>query len=84
MYIPHLFIFIQTSNTVLDYKDNQKTLIFTDGPRFRIKPYSVQADLGSAVTLMCDVDGNPTPNIVWIHEDSGRVIIVICYILYKN
>lgn len=47
-----------------------------DGPRFRIKPYSVQADLGSTVTLMCDVDGNPPPNIVWIHEDSGRVIIV--------
>lgn len=68
-------------------KITKKTLItkcFTDGPRFRIKPYSVQADLGSAVTLMCDVDGNPTPNIVWIHEDSGRVIIVIFYILCKT
>ncbi|XP_054285221.1 irregular chiasm C-roughest protein-like [Macrosteles quadrilineatus] len=44
------------------------------GPRFRVKPYSVQADVGATVTLTCDVDGNPKPNIVWIHEDSGRVV----------
>lgn len=47
---------------------------FADGPHFRTKPKSVQADLGSSVTLTCDVDGNPPPDITWIHEDSARVV----------
>ncbi|KAG8322367.1 hypothetical protein J6590_024714 [Homalodisca vitripennis] len=52
--------------------EESETLDVGYGPRFRIKPYSVQADVGASVTLTCDVDGNPAPNIVWIHEDSGR------------
>lgn len=47
--------------------------IVTDGPRFRGKPRSMQADIGASVTLTCDVDGNPPPEIVWIHEDTDRV-----------
>lgn len=45
-----------------------------DGPQFRTKPRSVQADPGTSVTLSCDVDGNPFPDIQWIHEDSNRII----------
>lgn len=49
-------------------------LIFLDGPQFRTKPHSVQADLGASVTLSCDVDGNPFPDISWFHEDNSRVV----------
>ncbi|KAJ9599144.1 hypothetical protein L9F63_010412, partial [Diploptera punctata] len=43
-----------------------------DGPRFRTRPRSIQADLGTTVTLSCDVDGNPPPDIVWIHDDTAK------------
>lgn len=46
-----------------------------DGPIFRQKPASVEADAGSVVSLVCDVDGNPTPDIVWIHDPTNRVCI---------
>lgn len=34
----------------------------------------MQADKGASVTLTCDVDGNPTPDISWFHEDNSRVV----------
>lgn len=49
-------------------------VMIIDGPQFRTKPRSLQADPGSSVTLTCDVDGNPFPDISWYHEDSTRVI----------
>jgi hypothetical protein len=48
-------------------------LMISDGPRFRSRPQSVQADQGSTVTLTCDVDGNPPPDIVWVHQATDRV-----------
>ncbi|XP_054285218.1 irregular chiasm C-roughest protein-like isoform X3 [Macrosteles quadrilineatus] len=52
--------------------EESEALDISYGPRFRTKPRSMQADLGASVTLICDVDGNPPPDIVWIHEDSDR------------
>lgn len=46
----------------------------SDGPQFRAKPHSIQADLGASVTLSCDVDGNPFPDISWFHEDNPKVV----------
>jgi hypothetical protein len=43
------------------------------GPVFRSKPKSVEADIGNQVTLSCDVDGNPPPEIVWIFDPTERV-----------
>ncbi|CAG7785531.1 unnamed protein product, partial [Allacma fusca] len=40
------------------------------GPIFRHRPKSVQADLGANVGMSCDVDGNPTPEIVWMQEKT--------------
>ncbi|KAL0273423.1 UNVERIFIED_CONTAM: hypothetical protein PYX00_006087 [Menopon gallinae] len=51
-----------------------ETLEVSYGPRFRSRPKSIQADLGSTVTLICDVDGNPPPDIVWIHESTDKVV----------
>lgn len=34
----------------------------------------MEVDLGATVTLRCDVDGNPTPDIEWINENSDVVI----------
>ncbi|KAG8331115.1 irregular chiasm C-roughest protein isoform X4 [Homalodisca vitripennis] len=54
--------------------EESEALDISYGPRFRSKPRSMQADLGASVTLTCDVDGNPPPDIVWIHEDTDRVV----------
>ncbi|XP_052131817.1 irregular chiasm C-roughest protein-like, partial [Frankliniella occidentalis] len=43
-------------------------------PKFRQRPVTVQAELDATVTLTCDVDGNPVPEIMWIHEDKDRVV----------
>lgn len=47
---------------------------FADGPVIRSRPGNVEADVGSNVTLRCDVDGNPEPEIVWTFESSRRVL----------
>lgn len=52
---------------------NLLLFLFSDGPKFRHKPQNVQADHGRMVTLTCDVDGNPQPDIVWLHESKDRV-----------
>ncbi|XP_039280825.1 irregular chiasm C-roughest protein isoform X2 [Nilaparvata lugens] len=54
--------------------EESETLDISYGPRFRSRPRSVQAEMGATVTLSCDVDGNPPPEISWIHEDSDRVV----------
>ena len=51
-----------------------KTKIFTDGPQFRHQPISVETQYGATEILQCDVDGNPTPEIRWYHEDSERQV----------
>lgn len=45
----------------------------TDGPVFKTRPKSVEADLDQVAVLTCDVDGNPPADIVWIHEPTDRV-----------
>lgn len=47
---------------------------FTDGPQFRHQPISVETQYGATEILQCDVDGNPTPEIRWYHEDSERQV----------
>lgn len=54
--------------------DNGNSLSPLDGPVFKTRPKSVEADIGSSVSLACDVDGNPQPDIVWIHDQTERVV----------
>lgn len=53
---------------------NGNVIVFLDGPHFRLRPKSVQTEVGASVTLTCDVDGNPPPYITWIHEEMERVV----------
>lgn len=46
---------------------------FSDGPVFKTRPKSIEADNGSTIVLTCDVTGNPTPDILWIHEPNDKV-----------
>nr|XP_029729836.1 irregular chiasm C-roughest protein-like [Aedes albopictus] len=54
--------------------EESEILDISYGPTFRSRPKSVEADADRPVTLSCDVDGNPSPEIIWIHEESNRVI----------
>lgn len=45
-----------------------------DGPQFRHPPISVETQYGATEVLQCDVDGNPSPEIRWFHEDSERQV----------
>ncbi|XP_075154282.1 kin of irre [Haematobia irritans] len=54
--------------------EESETLDISYGPAFRQRPNSVEADIGASVTLKCDVDGNPPPEIEWINENSDRVV----------
>ncbi|CAH0546593.1 unnamed protein product [Brassicogethes aeneus] len=54
--------------------EESETLDISYGPQFRTKPKSIQADLGASVTLQCDVDGNPYPDITWYHEDKKKMV----------
>jgi hypothetical protein len=47
---------------------------FADSPEIRSRPGNVEADIGSNVTLRCDVNGNPEPEISWTYEGSRRVL----------
>lgn len=46
---------------------------FVDGPVFRTRPKSIEADNGAKIALVCDVVGNPPPDILWIHEPHDKV-----------
>ncbi|KAK5639967.1 hypothetical protein RI129_010778 [Pyrocoelia pectoralis] len=61
-------------HNVVGKSEESETLDISYGPQFRTKPKSVQADTGGSVTLSCDVDGNPFPDISWLHEDSSRIV----------
>ncbi|CAD7090949.1 unnamed protein product, partial [Hermetia illucens] len=52
--------------------EESETLDISYGPIFRQTPKSVEADIGSTASLVCDVDGNPAADIVWISEATER------------
>ncbi|XP_031839585.1 irregular chiasm C-roughest protein isoform X2 [Nomia melanderi] len=54
--------------------EDTETLDITYGPQFRHPPVSVETQYGATEILQCDVDGNPTPEIRWYHEDSERQV----------
>ncbi|KAG6462376.1 hypothetical protein O3G_MSEX013220 [Manduca sexta] len=49
------------------------TLDVTYPPKFRSRPENVEAEMGSRVTLNCDVDGEPAPAIRWLLSEPGRI-----------
>lgn len=63
----------EVSNTVGTTKSTH-TLNILYGPVFRSTMDNVAADVGSEVTLTCDVEGNPTPDTVWTFEGSSAVL----------
>ncbi|XP_063233739.1 irregular chiasm C-roughest protein isoform X2 [Bacillus rossius redtenbacheri] len=54
--------------------EESETLDISYGPRFRARPRSLQADAGDTVTLSCDVDGNPAPEIEWRQDTTHKVV----------
>nr|QRF78290.1 kirrel [Terebratalia transversa] len=44
------------------------------GPVYRSQPQNVNADVGSKATLVCDVDGNPTPQFVWTKKGFNTIL----------
>lgn len=60
----------------------KNTKIFTrfsilDAPTFRSLPKDVEAEIGTTVTLSCDVDGYPPPEIRWLHHEEDQMIVSI-------
>lgn len=63
----------EVTNAVGKGEDNQ-TLSVHYSPEIRSRPANVEADIGGNVTLRCDVNGNPEPEISWTFEGSRRVL----------
>ncbi|XP_055841276.1 irregular chiasm C-roughest protein [Episyrphus balteatus] len=63
----------EVQNSVGKSEDSE-TLDISYGPQFRQRPQSIEADIGSVVSLTCEVDGNPMPDIVWIQHPIDRVV----------
>lgn len=59
-------------HNIVGKSEESEILDISYGPSFKTRPSSVEADIGSTVTLNCDVDGNPIPEIVWIYETVDR------------
>ncbi|XP_039761634.1 irregular chiasm C-roughest protein-like isoform X2 [Pararge aegeria] len=49
------------------------TLNVTYPPSFRTRPHNIEAEEDSSVTLSCDVDGEPRPEIRWLYHEPGRI-----------
>ncbi|KAL7029347.1 hypothetical protein ACKWTF_006201 [Chironomus riparius] len=62
---------------IVGKSEDIETLDISYAPVFRIKPQSVEADDGQTVVLSCEVDGNPTPEIVWIFAGHDQVRKVV-------
>lgn len=50
-------------------------MFYLDAPTFRSLPKDVEAEVGTTVTLSCDVDGYPTPEIRWLHHEEDQMIV---------
>ncbi|KAJ0170535.1 hypothetical protein K1T71_013906 [Dendrolimus kikuchii] len=62
----------EVSNTV-GKSEKDITLEVTYPPSFKSRPKNIEADEGSTVTLNCDVDGQPPPEIRWLFHEPGRI-----------
>ncbi|XP_063370521.1 irregular chiasm C-roughest protein-like isoform X2 [Cydia amplana] len=62
----------EVSNSV-GKSEETVTLDVTYPPVFRTRPRDVEADEGSTVSLYCDVDGQPKPEIKWVLHEPGRI-----------
>ncbi|XP_015363944.1 PREDICTED: irregular chiasm C-roughest protein-like [Diuraphis noxia] len=54
--------------------EESKALSILYKPQFKNRPKNVQADPGTYVTIMCDVDSNPPPTIEWTFEKTKKVM----------
>ncbi|KAH8291690.1 hypothetical protein KR018_005604, partial [Drosophila ironensis] len=63
----------EVQNSVGKSEDSE-TLDISYAPSFRQRPQSMEADVGSVVSLSCEVDSNPPAEIVWIQHPSDRVV----------
>ncbi|XP_030386521.1 irregular chiasm C-roughest protein [Scaptodrosophila lebanonensis] len=63
----------EVQNSVGKSEDSE-TLDISYAPSFKQRPQSIEADIGSVVSLYCEVDSNPQPDIVWIQHPSDRVV----------
>ncbi|XP_035214571.1 irregular chiasm C-roughest protein-like isoform X3 [Stegodyphus dumicola] len=63
----------EVSNAVGTTKSTH-TLNVLYGPVFRSTIENVAADIGSEVSLSCDVEGNPQPETMWTFEGSDAVL----------
>ncbi|KAM3968499.1 irregular chiasm C-roughest protein isoform 2-T2 [Aphomia sociella] len=62
----------EVSNSV-GTRDKTVTLDVTYAPVFRTRPQNIAAEVGKRVTLSCDVDGHPQPEIRWLFHEPGRI-----------
>ncbi|XP_062540345.1 irregular chiasm C-roughest protein-like [Armigeres subalbatus] len=62
------------ARNIVGKSEESETLDVHYRPTFRTLPKSVEADLNMVVTLSCDIDSNPVADIVWVHDESGRVM----------
>ncbi|KAG5684445.1 hypothetical protein PVAND_013679 [Polypedilum vanderplanki] len=63
----------EVSNSVGKSEASQK-LEIRYGPAFKGPLKNVEADEGDVVTLSCNIDGNPSPDIEWIFNPSGKTV----------
>ncbi|XP_028035173.1 irregular chiasm C-roughest protein-like [Bombyx mandarina] len=56
--------------------EEEETLEITYAPSFRHLPKDVEAEVGTSVTLSCDVDSYPNPEIRWLHHEEDQTIRV--------
>uniref|UniRef100_A0A2H8TWA9 Irregular chiasm C-roughest protein n=1 Tax=Melanaphis sacchari TaxID=742174 RepID=A0A2H8TWA9_9HEMI len=54
--------------------EESKALNIYYKPQFKNRPKNVQADTGSYVSIICDVDSNPPPTIEWTFEKTKKVM----------
>lgn len=63
------------------YNISTKRQIPIDSPSFRHLPSDVEAEIGKQVTLSCDVDGYPAPEIRWLHYEEDTNIVSFYFVV---
>ncbi|XP_031765183.2 irregular chiasm C-roughest protein-like [Galleria mellonella] len=56
--------------------EESHVLEVTYAPKFKSHPKDVEAEVGTPITLSCDVDGYPVPEINWLHHEEDQNIRV--------